>query len=228
MLKIAHRGSAHQAPENSLLSFEHAISEGADAIELDVRRCKTGEVVVLHDASLKRMTGSSMRVSAHSLQAIQEHAFLGYSDHFIPTLERVFEQFGQQIMFNVEIKESSMKCGPIVAAVIELIDKFNLSETAWVSSFNPFVIRAAANLAPHIRLGFLYDKVRYTPTMLTEYYNVSAWHPHHSLITEAYVEVAQKRQKEIYAWTVNEVSEIERLKSLGISGIISDNLSLFN
>lgn len=228
MLKIAHRGSAHQAPENSLLSFEHAIAEGADAIEFDVRRCKTGEIIVLHDSSLKRMTGKAMRVSAHSLADIQSHAYLGFPNQFIPTLADVFEHFGQKIRFNVEIKESSINCVAIVKDVLAIIEKFDLANTVWISSFNPFVIRTAAKLSPQIRLGFLYDKIRYTPTMLTDYYNVAAWHPHHSLITEAYLEVARKRKKDVYTWTVNDKDEIERLKKLGISGIITDNLSLFN
>jgi glycerophosphoryl diester phosphodiesterase len=43
-------------PENTLAAFEEAARQGADAIELDARLCASGEVVVLHDADLRRPT----------------------------------------------------------------------------------------------------------------------------------------------------------------------------
>ena len=52
-----HRGASFEAPENTLAAFELARAQGADGIELDVQRCASGEVVVLHDESLGRTTG---------------------------------------------------------------------------------------------------------------------------------------------------------------------------
>ena len=48
-LNIAHRGARDSAPENTLAAFELALAHGADGIELDVTRCCSGEIVVLHD-----------------------------------------------------------------------------------------------------------------------------------------------------------------------------------
>lgn len=48
-LVIAHRGARDVAPENTLAAFVAAIDAGSDGIELDVTRCATGEIVVIHD-----------------------------------------------------------------------------------------------------------------------------------------------------------------------------------
>src|SRR4051794_21787945 len=53
-LIIAHRGAAADAPENSLAAFRLAREYDADGVELDVMRCRTGEVVVFHDDDLAR------------------------------------------------------------------------------------------------------------------------------------------------------------------------------
>src|SRR3954468_10133753 len=53
---LGHRGARHAAPENTLAAFELARREGADGVELDVRLDASGEVIVLHDPTLTRVT----------------------------------------------------------------------------------------------------------------------------------------------------------------------------
>ena len=55
-LVLGHRGARHAAPENTHAAFELARSEGAAGVELDVRLVKSGEIVVLHDPTLTRVT----------------------------------------------------------------------------------------------------------------------------------------------------------------------------
>jgi glycerophosphoryl diester phosphodiesterase len=54
---IAHRGSHLKVPENTLAAYENAIKEGADYVEIDLRTTKDGHLVIMHDASVSRMTG---------------------------------------------------------------------------------------------------------------------------------------------------------------------------
>jgi glycerophosphoryl diester phosphodiesterase len=69
---IAHRGSSGRAPENTMRSFELALEEGADALELDVRVSADGVPVVVHDASLERTTGVRALVAALPTERILE------------------------------------------------------------------------------------------------------------------------------------------------------------
>src|SRR6266852_704326 len=60
-LVIGHRGFCSIAPENTLPSFELAISAGADLVELDYRHTADGVPVVIHDAELDRTTDAQRR-----------------------------------------------------------------------------------------------------------------------------------------------------------------------
>ena len=55
-LVYAHRGGAALRPENTIASFDHGLSLGADGLEFDVHLSRDGVVVVHHDATLERTT----------------------------------------------------------------------------------------------------------------------------------------------------------------------------
>lgn len=54
ILNIAHRGARSLAPENTLAAARKGLEIGADLWELDVAMTSDGELVVLHDDTLKR------------------------------------------------------------------------------------------------------------------------------------------------------------------------------
>src|SRR5512132_864966 len=105
---FAHRGASAHAPENTLAAFELALAHQADAIELDVKLTADGHVVVIHDPTVDRTTGSQGRVKDLSLaqiRALEAGSFFSekYRGEKIPTLEEVFESLGKRIFINVEL-----------------------------------------------------------------------------------------------------------------------------
>ncbi|MFN8609448.1 MAG: glycerophosphodiester phosphodiesterase [Vulcanimicrobiota bacterium] len=50
MIRIAHRGGAAYAPENTLEACRHGIGQGADYLEVDVRQTRDGKLVLAHDS----------------------------------------------------------------------------------------------------------------------------------------------------------------------------------
>ena len=52
MLVIAHRGASAAFPENTLAAFSGAVAQGADGVELDVRRTADGRLALSHDDTL--------------------------------------------------------------------------------------------------------------------------------------------------------------------------------
>jgi glycerophosphoryl diester phosphodiesterase len=88
VLICAHRGApSGQRPENTLVAFQQALADGAMAIELDVRRCKSGEIVVIHDKWVDRTTNGHGLVRRLTLAQLQR-LDAGYGTH-IPTLDEV-------------------------------------------------------------------------------------------------------------------------------------------
>lgn len=59
---IAHRGYAKRYPENTLIALQAAIETGACCLEFDVQFTADAVPVLLHDANLKRTTGTNKRV----------------------------------------------------------------------------------------------------------------------------------------------------------------------
>ena len=58
----AHRGDRSACPENTVPAFVSAARKGAAMVEFDVKRCKSGELVILHDATVDRTTDGTGRI----------------------------------------------------------------------------------------------------------------------------------------------------------------------
>jgi glycerophosphoryl diester phosphodiesterase len=99
---IAHRGASHDAPENTLSAFELAITQGADAIECDVRLSRDGELVVVHDETLKRTTGDGRGVNALSADELHRQG--------IPSLASVIGLLpaGRRIFIEVKVGQLAL------------------------------------------------------------------------------------------------------------------------
>ena len=61
-----HRGAKGEAPENTLASFQRCLEHGVTRCELDLHLSSDGELMVIHDSTLKHTTGRRGKVSQHS------------------------------------------------------------------------------------------------------------------------------------------------------------------
>src|SRR5689334_23918619 len=100
-----HRGVRGEAPENTMAAFELARKYGVQGVELDVRPCRSGEVVVIHDPTLVRSTGGrdSRAVADLDLRELRE-ADVGAGER-VPLLTEVLDWArASKLCVNVEIK----------------------------------------------------------------------------------------------------------------------------
>ncbi|MCQ2412978.1 MAG: glycerophosphodiester phosphodiesterase [Sphaerochaetaceae bacterium] len=149
VLVFGHRGLSEYYPENTMLSFSKCAENPLnDGIELDVHICKSGEIVVAHDFSLKRTAGIDREIESFTyqeLQAIDVGSFKGegFADCRVPLLADLFHTFGKRFLYDVELK---VKAGQVnrelSQKVYELIRDFGLQDNVMVSSFNPVALRA--------------------------------------------------------------------------------------
>lgn len=107
-LLMAHRGAPTQHPENTVASFRAALSAGAQVVEMDVRTSQDGALVVIHDATIDRVSHSRGPVAALTLAQLQAVQLKGPGaadgrDTCIPSLEDVLEAFPRAAM-NVDLK----------------------------------------------------------------------------------------------------------------------------
>jgi glycerophosphoryl diester phosphodiesterase len=93
ILVTSHRGDWRNAPENSLLGFKYAADMGADIVELDLKKTKDGEIVIMHDETINRTTNGKGKASDYTLQEIKAFGLKNgigrVTNNHIPTLREV-------------------------------------------------------------------------------------------------------------------------------------------
>ena len=114
----------------------------------------------------------------------------------------------------------------VAKKVIDLLSHVYFTESIWVSSFNPLVLDFIKTVEPRVKTGFLFNKTKYIPLLLSQFLHFDSWHPNYELVDEEFITVARRKNKQIYPWTVNNSDEIKRLKELGVDGIITDHIEL--
>lgn len=150
---IAHRGLFSMngsSPENSLPAFRRAAEKGLP-IELDVHLTSDGEIVVIHDDNVERMTGRDASVAELTLAQVQQLSLLGGSER-IPTLKSVLAEIDGRVPLVVEVKNEG-KVGALEDEVARTLKQYK-GDVA-VVSFNPFSLARVAKSAPEIPRGQL-------------------------------------------------------------------------
>jgi glycerophosphoryl diester phosphodiesterase len=164
---VAHRGSSAHAPENTLAAFRRAVSDGADAVEFDVRMTRDGEIVVIHDSHLRRTAGGAGRVerrSAAELRRLSAGAWFGasFSAERIPTLDEVLEMLPRSIGLNIELKAGlrTRRNPALVERCCAVIRRHRAESRVLFSSFHHPFIRRARRLLPSAAAGLLFHPIR--------------------------------------------------------------------
>ena len=231
-LNFAHRGFTASAPENSMAAFKAAVELGAHGIELDVRTCKTGELVVLHDPTLGRMTNGRGFVKNKTLAELKQvriQTDAGVSDEQIPTLEEVIELVDGRALLNVEIKTNGLPKNHIENKVAEVLRHYGIEYKTIISSFNPLVMRRLKKIDNQLLTGFLIDKnfnVRRSEILLTKFSGAKAIHLEKSLANEAFIKKVQALGFYCIVWGENDPAGMERLTNVGVEAIITDKPDL--
>jgi glycerophosphoryl diester phosphodiesterase len=228
---FAHRGSSVYAPENTLAAFKLAIEQHADGIELDVKLCADGHVVVMHDDTVDRTTNGTGRVKSLTLSELMKldagtKFSPSYQSEKIPTLEEVFETLGRKIFINVELTNYSSPIDNLPDKVISLVKKYGLDKNVMLSSFNMIGLIRARNLHPKIPLGLLTFAGYADGTLrsrLVRFGPLLALHPAYNDATLNLIKSAHQAKCRIQPYIVNQPDVMQQLFSAGVDGIFTDD-----
>jgi len=230
-LIIAHRGASALAPENTLAAFRLAKEQGADGIELDVRLSADMRLIVHHDQSVNRTTNGQGKVS-ELLWDQMKHLDAGskFGDAFagepIPLLEDVFEELGGQFLINVELKNNSTPRDNLSEMVVKLIQKTNLQDSVFLSSFSGNNLLKAEALAPEIRRGLLVlPGLAGSPYrgFLGKRFHYDALHPFFADVKPNLVERMHLEGKQVNVWTVDKPEDLMRMRAHGVDMVICND-----
>lgn len=224
---IAHRGASGDAPENTLQAFEHAVSLGADGIELDVQLTRDGEVVVIHDETLERTTTGSGSIHSHTfaeLRTLDAGSWFSLSPkrQRIPHLREVLDLLaGTDLLLNVELKNDIVPYDGLEAKVCALLADYP-GQRALVSSFNHYSLRKVKHISPATNIALLYVEGLIEPWLYAQRQKAIALNPFYRNIVPELVAGCRDAGVALYTWTVNREEDMKRLLATGIDGIMTD------
>ena len=217
------------------------MQQGADGVELDVMRCGSGEVVVVHDDTLERLApgqaGAEQLVRETPLGELRRFD-LGGGER-IPTLDAVFRALGPQALVNVELKSASLRrptdylrlplddgLAMAVVKVLERAGRLSGSGLTLVSSFDPFqLLRFQSASRGMVPLGYLFEagqSVRTRELYRLPLWSLAAVHPEAKLVDGPALRTWRQRGLRVNAWTVDNPSEIAAMAALGVEAIITN------
>lgn len=228
---FAHRGASAYAPENTLAAFELAVTQGADAIELDVKLSADGRAVVIHDDTVDRTTDGAGRVKNLTLADLRAlDAGSSFSEQYrgekIPLLEEAFEAVGRRAFINVELTNYDTINDHLVETVCMLVKKFNLQKRILFSSFNSKNLTKARGLMPDVPRGLLaVNDFRgvWQRSFMFAFGDYHALHPHVENTSPQQARRVHRMKRRVHVWTVNEEADMRRLFRWGVDGIFTDD-----
>lgn len=196
MRLIAHRGFAGVAPENTITAVRAAAAR-ADVVEFDVRRCGSGELVVVHDETLERVTGEPGRVAETDLADLRERTVFE-SGEGIPTLEEMLEALPPSVDVNLELKALGI-AGDVLAA----IEAAGVDNRIVCTSFLLPELRTIHGLDSDQPTGLLVARDRRRPvtTAVELGCEVVGAHARRCLFTRL-IDRAKRVDLEVHAWSV--------------------------
>ena len=206
--------------ENTIPSIKKAIELGVDGIEIDVFKCKSGEIVVFHDKKLDRLTNSSGYIEDLSYDSINKIKVMG--KYRIPQLLEVIDILPNEIFLNIELKgeETSQKVNEIVTEFINRteskLDRFIISSFNWkeLEKFRLFNSK--------IPIAVLTDTSPLNAISVAKKLNAVAINPNYKLLNKNTVNEIKKEGLKIFPYTVNSLNDIYKMKTFGVDGIITN------
>ena len=189
----AHRGASGYRPENTLEAFELAIRQGADGIELDVHTSADGELIVMHDENVDRVTDGTglMRTT--------------------------------DMMVNIELKNSICFYPGMEGKILKLVKEMNMEDQLIYSSFNHYSLLQLKQLNDHVQTGILFSDGWVNPAMYAKNLGINAVHPAvYHLKYPQFIEEVKRAGLKMHVWTANKPEHIQLVKDAGAEAVITN------
>ena len=243
-LRIAHRGGAGLAPENTLAAFRLGLAHEAEAVELDLHMSQDGALVVMHDPDVERMTGVPGEISALTLEALRRlnvaatYTGAPIDPQRVPTLQEVLELVRGRVEVQIEIKarsDASRYVG-IEAKVLETVHQYAMLDQVLILAFDFAVLHEIVALEPRVqtcalladaflrRFGLRRNNAAVAEELAAQGFGCVG--VKHTLMTPDLLRALRARAFRVGVWTVNDPAAMRRFANLGVDFITSDRPDL--
>lgn len=248
---VGHRGYSAIAPENTIAAYTYAAQYGADMIELDVQMTSDNCIVIFHDNNMFRIIGKDSFVGDYTYDEIkamsagewfnsesENHVgeiFIDYTGEKFPTLRESLELAKSCGMgVDIEIKTlnptlfNDWECKWFVTQVVNQVNEYDMADQVIFSSFNYDYLTQIENMNSDYYTMFIADMNDIdllvnscnTDGVAITYANVCG------VGQEDAIDRLHESGKEVYAWVIDDETQMKRLEKLGVDGIITNDVGL--
>ena len=218
-IAFAHRGASPDGLENTLAAVERVVGLGFGYLETDVRVTADGVAVLLHDATLDRV---SDRAGAVARLPWAEVARARIGAEPVARLDDLLGTY-PDLRVNIDVKVPAA-----VDALVTAVERAGAVDRVCVSSFHDRSVaagrarlgdRLCTGLGPRgvlaLRLGRGYGPgaCAQVPPRVGRL----------RVIDRRFVAAAHRRGIAVHAWTINDPAQMHRLLDLGVDGIMTDD-----
>lgn len=225
---FAYRGASGYAPENTLEAFALAGEQGAQGIELDVQLTKDGEVVVIHDETIDRVSTGKGAVRDYTLEELRSFSFHNHKKEYegvqIPTLREVLEQVkpgGMEV--NIELKTGIYWYPGLEEKTVELVKAAGMENRVIYSSFNHYSVQKILELDAEAETAYLYSDVLLNVENYAKNTGVCGLHPavYHLKMAD-FLESYRRSGLKVRVWTVNDEADMRQFIEKDLEAVITN------
>jgi glycerophosphoryl diester phosphodiesterase len=224
VMVIAHRGASGYAPENTLAAMKKAIEMNAEMSELDVQETADGEMIILHDASLKRTTGVDKNIWETKYEELKGLDAGGwFSDEYkgepIPTFQEIVDLVKGKMKINIELKTNKHE-KMLAERTLKIVEANGFLDQVVFTSFKFAEIDKIRELNKEAKVGYLFGRVPTDVNVFTA--DVDLLSVNLKSVDAEFMKKAKANGKEVAVWTVNKPEDMKRMISLGVDAIITN------
>jgi glycerophosphoryl diester phosphodiesterase len=214
---VAHRGGTETSMENTVGAFRSAGEGGIGEWELDVRYDVHGTPVVLHDATVDRVSPRTGAVSG--LDATADGGIPTDDGQHIPTLREVYDvarTYRAHVLTELKVMPTADEWATVTADIDETIGRSAVT----LMSFDRDTVAEARQRIPGATTALLQEAGFLYPQQVLEFGDSFA--KADAAISASRAEQWRSAGIRLYAWTVDTQSGWERDASFPVDAVITD------
>lgn len=222
-LTISHRGvDDGNGVQNTIPALEKTSKENPDYVEMDIHETKDNQFVVMHDENLEALAGVNKRPHDLTLKQLTKltvkenghQAKIASFDDYLKTAQGL----NQKLL--IEIKTTPMDSKGMLNRFIKKYQASILKHKDRIHSLDYHVVQGLKQKAPKLYVSYILPYNLTFPDTKANAYTMEA-----TTLNGDFVSKAHDNKQDVFAWTVNDDTTMQKMMFADVDGIITDNLS---
>lgn len=221
-MAISHRGVDNgNGVQNTIPALRKTAKENPDYVEMDIHETKDHQFVVMHDENLDDLSGIDKEPHQLTLKqltriTVRENGHKAKIASFDQYL-KVAHQIHQKLL--VEIKVTPYDTPNMTSLFIQRYQRTLLKHHDRIHTLSYPVVQQLKSQAPDLFVSYILPYNLTFPETKANAYTMEA-----TTLNDSFISNANQRHQQVYAWTVDDIDQMDQMMFLGVDGIITDQL----